>query len=155
MWGAGFYLIVSNRFKAVYEREGLTGITAFYPVEVVRVGTRKRRDLPAGLPTYYLVEIVWGGANQDDVASKVVVKREPSCSYCRVGSGLIRQEGIILEEGSWTGADIFFARGAPGIIVSERFKEVVERYGLKNAWLILAEKYAWDEHRPGLWYILE
>ena len=35
VWGAGFLLLVSDRFKAVYEREGLTGITAFLPVEVV------------------------------------------------------------------------------------------------------------------------
>ncbi len=156
VWGAGFLLLVSDRFKAVYEKEGLTGITAFLPVEVVRVGTRKTGDLPPGLPTYYLIEIVWDGANQDDRASKVVRKREPRCAYCRVGGGRLRQEGIILEEGSWTGADIFEARGAPvRVIVSERFKEVVERYGLKNAWFIPAEKFAWDEHRPGLWYILD
>jgi hypothetical protein len=30
-------------------------------------------------------------------------------------------------------------------MVSERFKEVVERYGLKNAWFIPAEKFAWDK----------
>ena len=155
VWGAGFDLIVSDRFKAVYEREGLTGITAFYPVEVVRVGMRKSGDLPPGLPTYYLVEIVWGGANQDDVASKVVYKRKPSCSYCRTDGYMVRKEGIILEEGSWTGADILFARGAGSIIISERFKEAVEKYGLKNAWLIPAEKYGWDEYRPGLWYILD
>jgi len=40
-------------------------------------------------------------------------------------------------------------------MVSERFKEVVERYGLKNAWFIPAEKFAWDEDRPGLWYVLD
>jgi len=156
VWGAGFLLLVSDRFKAVYEREGLTGITAFLPVEVVRVGTRKTGDLPPGLPTYYLIEVVWDGANQDDQASKVVTKREPRCAYCRVGGGRLRQEGIILAEESWTGVDIFEARGAPvPIIVSERFKGVVERYGLKNAWFIPAEKFAWDEHRPGLWYILD
>jgi len=70
LWGAGFLLLVSERSKTVYEQEGLTGITAFLPVEVVRVGTRKTGDLPPGLPTYYLIEIVWGGANQDDQASK-------------------------------------------------------------------------------------
>ncbi len=156
VWGAGFLLLVSERFKAAYEREGLTGITAFLPVEVVRVGTRKTGDLPPGLPTYDLIQIVWGGANQDDQASRVVVEEEPECAYCRVGGGWTRQEGIILEEGSWTGVDIFTARGAPvPILVSERFKEVAERYGLKNAWFIPAEKFAWDEDRPGLWYVLD
>jgi len=155
VWGPSVLLMVSERFKAIYEQEGLRGIEFFEPVEVVRVGTRKRGDLPPDLPRYYMVKVIWDGANQDDVASKVVSKRAPKCSYCRVGGGLVRQEGIILEEGSWKGADLFWGRGTPGVIlVSERFKEVVERYRLKNAWLIPAEKYAWDESRPGLWYIL-
>jgi hypothetical protein len=157
VWGAGFLLLVSDRFKAAYEKEGLTGITVFYPpVEIVRVGRRKRGDLPAGLPAYHLIEVVWGGADQDDVASKVVSEREPPCSYCRGGRGRFRQEGIILKEGSWTGVDIFTPRGSPvPIMVSERFKEVVEKYGLKGAWFIPAEKFGYDDSRPGLWYILD
>jgi len=156
VWGAGFLVIVSERFKELYERERLTGIKVFSPVEVVRVGKRKTGDLPPGLPVYHLIEIVWGGANQDDIASRVVWEKEPTCSYCRIDGHLIKQAGIILEEGSWSGVDIFEARGASGVIlVSERFKEVVERYGLKNAWFIPAEKFAWDERRPGLWYILD
>jgi len=155
VWGAGFLLLVSERFKGVYEREGLAGVRVFAPVEVVRVGTRKSGDLPAGLPTYYLIDIEWGAA-QDNRASKVVYEQEPQCAYCRFGRGRVRQEGIFLEEGSWTGADIFKAWGAPvKIIVSERFKAIVERYGLKGAWLIPAEKFAWDDQRPGLWYILD
>lgn len=156
VWGP-YPLLVSGRFKEAYEREGLTGIKVFYPpVEIVRVGTRKTGDLPPGLPTYYLIEVVWNGANQDDLASKVVREKEPLCPYCRAGGGRIKQEGIIFEEGSWTGVDIFTARGAPvPIMVSERFKEVVEGYGLKNAWFIPAEKYGWDDDRPGLWYVLE
>jgi len=155
VWGAGFTLMVSERFKQIYEREELKGIKRFEPVEIVRVGTRKTGDLPPGLPTYYLIEIVWGGANRDDIASKIVWKREPTCSYCRIDGYKIKFEGIVIEEGSWTGVDIFKARGAPGqILVSERFKEVVEKYGLKNVWLIPAEKYGWEEGRPGLWYVL-
>lgn len=156
VWGAGFLLLVSGRFKEVYEREGLRGITAFHPVKVVRVGKRKTGDLPEGVLAYYLIEITWGGANRDDVASKVVWEREPKCLYCRVDGFHTKYEGIIIEEGSWTGVDIFKARGVPGpILVSEHFVEVVERNGLKNTWFIPAEKYAWDESKPGLWYILE
>ncbi len=156
VWGAGFTLIVSDRFKSIYEREGLKGIKFFSPVEVVRVGKRKTGDLPLGLPIYHLIEIVWGGANQDDIASKVVWDKEPTCPHCRIDGHHIRQEGIVLEESSWNGVDIFEARGAPGVIlVSERFKGVVERYGLNNVWLIPAEKYGWDERRPGLWYVLD
>jgi len=155
VWGAGFPLLVSGRFKAIYETERLSGVTTFYPpVEIVRVGKHKSGDLPLNLPEYHLIEIVWNGANQDDEASEVVRERAPRCTFCRVGGFPRRQKGIVIEPGSWSGVDIFTPRGSPAqIVVSQRFKEVVDRYGLRNAWLIPAEKYAWDDHRPGLWYI--
>lgn len=157
LWGAGFLLMVSDRFKTIYEAEGLTGITVFHPpAEIVRVGRGKAGDLPPSLPQYHLIEIVWNGANQDDVASEVVREKPVKCSYCRVGGFPRRQQRIAIEQGSWAGVDIFTPRGAPvRIMVSERFKQVAEAHALKNVWLIPAEKYAYDEHRPGLWYVRE
>lgn len=159
LWGAGFDLMVSDRLRGIYEAQGLTGITTFYPpAEIVRVGRGETGYLPSCLPVYHLIEVVWNGANQDDTASGVVHERPEKikCSYCRVGASNRKQDGIIIEEGSWTGTDIFTPRGAPvRIMVSERFKQVVEAYGLKNAWLIPTEKYAYDAHRPGLWYVRE
>lgn len=155
VWGAGFLLLVSGRFKAIYEAEGLSGVTVFYPAaEIVRVGKRRGGDLPPDLPSYHLVEIVWNGANQDDEASEVVRERAPQCEFCRIGGFPRRQKGVVIENGSWTGADIFTPRGSPvRIMVSQRFKEVVDKYALKNVWLIPAEKYAYDDRRPGLWYV--
>jgi len=120
------------------------------------MGTKKTGDLTPQPPTYYLVEINWDGAVMDEKASGVVVQypEKPECSYCRQsGRGLLKQKGIILEAGSWKGEDIFMARGAGGILVSERFKEVAERYKLKNVRLIPAEKYAYEH--PGRWYVRE
>jgi hypothetical protein len=155
--GAGFPLIVSGRFKSIYEAEGLTGIAEFSsPVEVVRVGTRKTGDFPASLPDYHLIYVPWGGANQDDVASEVVHEQPENidCTYCRIGASWRKQPGIILEEGSWDGSDIFRPRAAPvQFMVSERFKQVSEAYGLRNIWLIPSGKYGYDVHRPGLWYV--
>jgi hypothetical protein len=157
LWGAGFLLIVSDRFKTIYEAEGLTGITAFHsPAEIVRVGRRKTGELPPLLPQYHLIEIVWNGANQDDVASGVVRGKPVKCSYCRVGGNPKRQYRTVIEQESWTDADIFTPRGAPvGVMVSERFKQIAEAYKLKNIWLIPSEKYGYDQHRPGLWYVHE
>lgn len=157
LWGAGFLLMVSDRFKTIYEAEGLTGVTTFHPpAEIVRVGRGKTGDLPPSLPQYHLIEIVWNGANQDDIASEVVREEAVRCSYCRVGGNPRRQQRIVLEQESWTGVDIFTPRGAPvKIMVSERFKQVAETYCLKNIWLIPSEKYAYDMHRPGLWYVRE
>jgi len=159
VWGAGFLLLVSAHFKQVYEQENLQGITKFSePVEVLKAGTKKMADLPGAPPTYHLIDIVWNGANQDDVASEVISKHpeQMRCSFCRVGRGLLSQSGIVIQEGSWTGADIFTPRGGPvRIMVSKRFKEVAEAYDLKNTWFVPVEKYAYDETRPGLWYVNE
>lgn len=157
LWADGHDLMVSGRFKSIYEVEGLSGITRFHPpAEIVRVGNKKRGDLPADLPTYHLVDILWGGANLDDKASGAVFKHWPLCEFCRSSGAVYSRERIILEPDSWTGADIFQARGVAGeILVSERFKEVVERYGLTNLLLISAERYGYDEFRPGQWYIHE
>ena len=159
IWGAGFPLIVSERFKTVYEAERLTGIAEFsLPVEVTRVGTRKKGDFPALLPDYHLVSVPWGGANQDDVASEVVHEKPEKivCAYCRLGVSWRKQPRIIIEENTWDGSDIFRPRGAPiQFMVSERFKEVAEAHSFKNIWLIPSEKYGYDVRRPGLWYIHE
>jgi len=155
VWGAGFPLLVSERFCDVYESEGLTGVTRFHSAaEIVRAGARRAADLTVPLPVYRLVDIVWNGANQDDAASGTVTERAVSCPYCRVGGGEHWQDRIVIEEGSWTGADIFTPRGAPAsIMVSERFREVAERHRLKNLWLVPAGQYGYDVRRPGLWYV--
>ncbi len=119
LWGAGFELMVSARFKAIYEAEGLIGIKQFYPpAEIVRVGRRKTGDLPPTLPTYHLVEIERLGPELDEEASGVV-RRRLECAYCHRGY-IERWERIIIKSSSWRGEDIFFPRGLPGdCIVSE------------------------------------
>ena len=157
LWGAGFDLMVSEHFKQIYEREGLRGIVRFWPpAEIVRMGTKKTGDLVPQPSTYFLMEVNWDGASEDEEASGIVVQypAKPACSYCRQsGRGLLKRKGIILEAGSWKGEDIFKARGESDILVSERFKEVAERYKLKNVRLIPAEKYAYEH--PGRWYMKE
>lgn len=157
LWGAGFLLMVSDHFKTIYEVEGLAGITVFHPpAEIVRVGRMKTGDLPPSLPRYHLIDIVWNGVNQDDAASEVLRERPAKCTFCRVGGFPSRQQRIAIERGSWTGDDIFTPKGAPvRIMVSERFKQVAGEHKLKNVWLIPSEKYGYDEHRPGLWYVNE
>lgn len=159
VWGAGFPLLVSSRFKELYEREGLSGIEEFSPpVEVVRMGTLKTGEFPVPPPVYHLIHVPWGGANMDDVASGLIHERPEriTCDYCRVGTSGRKYDRIVVEEGSWNGSDIFILRNVPGtFIISDRFKQLVENYQLKNLWIIPSEKYAYDEHRRGLWYVKE
>lgn len=157
VWGAGFPLLVSSQFKEIYEREGLIGIEEFSaPVEIVRMGTLKSGQFLTPPPTYHLIHVPWGGANQDDVASGLTHEHPEviKCAFCRVGVTWRKQERVIIEEGSWTGSDIFIPRNAPvPFMVSEHFKEAADTYDFKNIWLIPAEKYGYDERRPGLWYV--
>jgi hypothetical protein len=146
--------MVSERFREAYERERLRGIEMFYPpAEIVRVGRRKTGDIPEGMPTYYLVKIRWGRGDMDDAASQVVRKPD-GCTYCH--GTPIRYERLVIKGGSWEGDDLFTPRGLFGVIMaSERLKAMVEKYSLKNVWIIPAEKYAYDEKRRGLWYVKE
>lgn len=157
VWGAGFPLLVSGKFKEIYEREGLTGIVDFsQPVEVVRVGTLKSGQFPTDPPDYYLIDVLWGGANQDDLASGLTlgIHELIACVFCRGGFAWKKQERVAIEEGSWNGDDIFKPRNAPvPFMVSERLKLNVEKNQLTNIWFIPAERYAYDEHRPGLWFV--
>lgn len=157
VWGAGFTLLVSAYFKDIYESEGLTGITEFSPpVEILRLGAKRAEEMPVQLPIYHLIQVPWGGANQDDNTSGVIheIPERVKCSYCRVGVSQRKQEKIIIEETSWNNQDIFVPRGAPvEFMVSYKFKRIVEIYSLKNVWLIPGEKYAYDQQQPGPWFV--
>lgn len=147
LFGAGFTLMVSERFKQLYEAEQLQGIKAFAPVEVVRAGHGKNKTLPSGLPQYFLADIEWNGANLDDRGSEADRRgQEKQCTYCRGGNAPAKLNRLAFVPDSWNGADIFIARGAPGWdIVSARFKHVFEQGELKNAEFIPADQVQYDE----------
>lgn len=116
----------------------------------------KSGQFPIPPPTYHLIHIPWGGANQDDAASGLIHEQPEviNCPFCRVGVTWRKQDRVIIEEGSWNGSDIFKPRNAPvPFMVSERFRLLVENFQLTNIWLIPAEQYAYDERRRGLWYV--
>jgi len=157
VWGAGLSLLVSHRFLEIYESEGLTGFDEITPpVEIVRIGKLKSGEFPSNLPVYHHVEVPWGGASQDDVASELVHEKphEIKCSYCRSGFSWRKQRRIVIEEGSWNGTDIFKPRNAPvPFVVSERFKKAAEVYQLRNTWLIPTDNFGYDERSFDLWYV--
>lgn len=161
LWGSGFALMVSAKFKGIYEKEGLTGIKEFsQPAEIVRVGKLKTGIFPTMPPDYYLIDVPWDGANQDDIASEVEwygPPREQFCPYHNRGHYLFRkQKRIVIEAGSWKGDDIFKARQAPApFIATEHFKQIVDKYRLKNLLLIPADKYGYDDNHSIPWFIQE
>jgi len=157
MWGPASSLLVSGNFKKIYEQEGLTGFSSFSePVEIIRMGGLKNGQFPVAPPVYHVVTVLWGGANQDDAASRLKFTDPAAvkCTHCRFNRSGRKQDHVIIEPGSWNGKDVFVPRNAPvPFLVSERFKQVVEDHHLTNAWFIPAEYYAYDSSRWGKWFV--
>jgi hypothetical protein len=140
LWGAGFDLAVSGRFRELYEAAGLQGIVRFDPpMEIIRVRGTPVEGVKPPPPEYHNVLIVHGGADLDDELSNA--RRDRGlCDYCRQSIRAV--DRVILRPGSWAGADIFKAYGLPGHrLVTERFKRLVEENELTNALFIPAEEY--------------
>ena len=143
----GASLLVSDRFKGRWEQAGLIGLSGFHPVEIVRTKScGKRKDIkPPG--NYYYVEIARSKAAIDEVASGLVREgKEQPCEECRAARGVIkRTRRIVIEEGTWSGEDIFYLRGLSGtIITSERYREFHISNKINNGLLIPAEEYNFD-----------
>ncbi len=150
VFGPSDQILVSERFKEEYRAHCLTGLSDFGSVEVARV--RNRRKIRDGCPKYYLVSITRSRTAIDIETSGFVYERPPTCPECK--GGLIKRAArIVLEEGTWSGEDIFYARGLPGtIIVSDKFRRMCIEAQLQNCPLVEASLFNFDFYpweRPG------
>ena len=147
-FGPGGDLLVSERFRTVWQERGLTGLQGFDAVEVARV-KRHKRNKPglSARPDYYRVSAVRSQAAIDDTRSGLEREGGEVCPACRTGErgGAKRTRRIVLEPDTWTGEDIFIVRGLPGTrLASERFKSFFDDYEITSATLIPAEDYSFD-----------
>lgn len=141
VFGPTYHPFVSAKFKRIYEHERLKGITKFYPpAEIVKFGKKKAKDFSEDLPVYHLIEVVLGNGRIDYKASGIVPQNPLKCDYCQVGV-VKKWDREILEKDSWKGDDIFTPWGGSGILVSERFKNALIKYGIKNYLLYPAEEW--------------
>jgi hypothetical protein len=148
--GPGYERLISERFVESFRAEGLTGLGGFHPVEVLRVRCmRKRPRQPLIMPRYYVASPCFGQGAVDLVLNRVRFSKPPTCTECR-STGIDAINGFVLEPGTWAGEDIFRPRGMQGdIVVSERFKDFVERQGLTNMVLTPTEQFVWDPSNLG------
>lgn len=135
-------LLVSERFKDEFLKSGLIGFPEFVPAEITKVVSRRRINKPA--PRYFLARPVQSRTAVDTRASGIDYGRPWTCPECR--SGLIKRlRRLVLEPGTWSGEDVFVARGLPGTtITSQRFKEFCDRHAFSNCVLIPADQYHFD-----------
>jgi hypothetical protein len=149
LWGAAC-LMVSGRFRQLYEKAGLTGIVRFDPpAEIVKVGRKPVARVEPPPPDYHNVTYIHGAADLDDQLSGARRDRV-SCGFCRPSIAAVKQ--VVLRPGSWSGADLFEAFGFPGsILVSDRFKQWVDDHALTGAELIPAQQYYFDWDADRRW----
>jgi hypothetical protein len=148
--GAGYERLISERFAEAFRAEGLTGLEGFHPAEIVKVNSMgKRTRRPVSLPGYYVVSPCFGRAAVDLVLNRVRFSKPPTCDECR-STGIDSTHGFVLEPGTWGGEDVFRPRAMQGkIVVSERFKDLVERYELTNMVLTPTERFVRDPSNLG------
>ncbi len=147
---AGGDLLVTERFAEDFKAEGLTGLSGFHPVEVLRVRRRGRGPKPGPPPRYLLVTPAYGQPALDMERSRLRTSKPIACSWCRY-TGIDAIDGLVLEEGTWRGEDVFRPRGLWGtVIVSERFMRFAERHAMSHFALVPIEKYVVDP--LGLYY---
>lgn len=144
-FGPGDQILVSDKLKRLFTEAGLVGFTRFDPVEIVK--THRLRSGAGDPPEYWLASIQRSLAALDETASDLIRDETPRCEECRLGGVLKRVRRVILEPGTWSGEDVFIARGLPGtILVSERFKRLCEDNDLANCSLVGAEEFGFDHY---------
>ena len=142
----GNNLLVSERFRDIYRRNQLKGLSGFEPVEIVRV---KRKKKTVGKPPQYLrAAVPYTRTAIDLEASGCEWDEPPTCPDCLYGT--IRSwKRTIVDESTWTGEDIFIARGLADFIVTQRFKDVCEAHNVTNAVFVPAEESGRDFYAAG------
>ena len=140
-------LVISLRFKELYHDHGLTGLSGFEPVEVIKIKSRRKKKPDP--PPYFRAVVGRSRTAIDLAASGFEWLKPPTCMECR-RAHIIRWQRIVIEKGTWTSDDIFIPRGLSAtIVVSQRFKDICESNGVTNAIFLPAESYGHDFY-PGM-----
>jgi hypothetical protein len=125
-------LVVSERFIGIFQEAGLKGLSEFKPVDVVKIIHCKGKPTDP-MPRYFKAKIARSSTAVDQVASGYVwIEKSAVCPVCLFGGRVKRYTKIVLDEKSWNGDDIFWPKGGPCIIVSERFKIACEKNEIRN-----------------------
>jgi len=141
-FGPGDEVLFSLRLKNAFEFAQLKG-TTFRTVEVGKVKSHKRGK-PI-IPPYYLTNISRSRAIVDATASGIEWDGNVDCEECHLDGIIKRFKKIVLLPGSWSGEDIFFARGLPGIIItSKKFHAISDSIGLPSDLMIPIGKFSVD-----------
>jgi hypothetical protein len=143
VFGSGNELLLNEGLLNSFHASRLNGLIEIAPVDVVHVTVH--RKLLGELPRYRCCRISQSRAIIDDAASGLDRQLPWTCPECHSGGVIKSLKRIVLEPNSWSGEDVFYARGLPGtVLVSERFEALFNREQFSNCVLIPTEQFNFD-----------
>jgi hypothetical protein len=143
-FGPGDAFLISERVLDKFREADLSGIVMRGQVEISNVVKPSGRPL-GGRPRYYFCEASRSRAAVDDVRSELERAGSVDCEECRLDGLIRRWKRVIIQTDTWSGEDLFIARGLPGVfLTSEAFKKVCDVEQFSNCKLTAAEDYARD-----------
>lgn len=139
----GVEVLISRTFREKFLKRSLVGLSGFHQVKIVLVKSKKK--IKGKIPNYSLCAISRSRAVINDTASEFVREFPSDCSECKYGGINKSAARLIFERNSWSGEDIFVARGLPGVVfVSEKVKIMCENEGLVGGGFIPANQYSFN-----------
>jgi len=141
-FGVGASLLVSSAFRHAWESARLRGLARFDSLEALTI--RPARFVRRA-SEYFHVEVNSIVASIDEARSIIDRTEPPNCNRCRSGGGIRSIRGFAIAQETWTGEDIFYPRGLPGImVVTERVEQLAKDYSLKNVPLVPVSDFVQD-----------
>jgi len=144
-FGPGEELLVTDRFLRLYQGSGLSGLVEVAPAEIAKVESHQKLREPP--PRYHCCRV---GRSKAAVAdAKCGLEREEpwTCEECWLGGIIKRAQRVVLEPSTWSGEDVFTARGLPGtVLVSENFETFFQQNRVSNCRLVPAEEFSFDHY---------
>ncbi|MCG3180038.1 MAG: hypothetical protein BIFFINMI_02392 [Phycisphaerae bacterium] len=135
-------LLLTERFVERFRQAGLRGLEVLSKAEIVSVKRRGGTRLEGDLPSYFVAIPTLSSTKIDLEASGAEFETPVTCGTCR-GGLLLRHARVIVNEATWQGEDIFYARGMPGLIItSQRFVSWHLQSQINSGVLVRSEKYS-------------
>jgi hypothetical protein len=142
-FGPGDELLVSDRVLKLYEKARLTGLIDVCRVELAKVKSFSKLCQPTP-PSYHCCRVSRSRAAVDDKGSELEREEPWTCKECRL-STILRAKRVLFEPDSWSGEDVFVARGLPGfVLVSEAFERLCRSNQISNCLLVPAQEFSFD-----------
>jgi len=144
--GPGFDgFIASESFVTEFERSGLSGIARWEPVQIEGYNDYEGEPIAQAVANRLyklgILPIPKTRAKLDEMHA-VYEDSVPDCDVCGQGRSLESYEGVVVDETSWTGADVFDLINIGQIAVTDRFANFCQAGEFKGIDLIPAAKYA-------------